>query len=57
VPAHQAHRNVGDEDRHRRDLDLLQKTASRFPCLSLSRTMRANHNGETPCAATCFVNA
>src|ERR1700704_3640656 len=28
VPTHQAHRYVGDEHRHRRDLDLLQKTAS-----------------------------
>ena len=61
VAAHQAHRDVGDEDRHRRDLDLLQKALSplprHFPGRSLSRTMRANHNGETPsCAAICFAN-
>jgi hypothetical protein len=28
VPAHQAHRNIGDEDRCRRDLDLLQDETS-----------------------------
>ena len=50
VAAHQAHRNVGDVDRRRRDLDLLHanpRFPSRFPGLSLSRTMRANHNGES----------
>ena len=38
-------------------LTCFKRPPPRFPRFSLSRTMRANHNGETPCAAICFVNA
>jgi hypothetical protein len=38
-------------------LTCFKRPPPRFPRFSLSRTMHANHNGETPCAAICFVNA
>ena len=33
-----------------------KRPSPRFPRFSLSRTMQANHNGETPCAAICSAN-